>query len=167
MSVGAPFRQYLPLLCLNQILFLFQIGEKKVTILKNKDCFEKGVTVLSQPSFDVWIDEERQIIRQRMHRDLDLADFEQLIEATGACVRKLRNQSGVRILVDGEWHGRMKGPVRALALDTLRSKSIGRMAMVNGSAFVRVFIRFIQTATGIDRMRVFREEGEALHWLLA
>lgn len=123
--------------------------------------------VLTYPSFDVWIDEERQIIRQRMHRDLDLADFEQLIEATGACVRKLRDPSNVRILVDGDWQGRMKGPARALAVDTLRNKAIARMAMVNGSKFVRVVARFVQTATGIDRMRVFREEGEALSWLLA
>ena len=138
-----------------------------ISDLEKKYLEQKESSDLSQATFDVWLDKKRQIIRQRMHREPNLADFRRLIEETDVCVRRLRDPSAIRILVDGEWHGRMKRPIRQLAVDTLKNKGIERMAVVTPNRIVRLVVRFLHTATGTDYMRVFRDEDEALEWLLS
>ena len=61
---------------------------------------EKG-RQLSDPVFDVWVDEERQIIRQRMHQEPTLEDFRRLVEETDKriCLEK-RKFAGLRLPMD-------------------------------------------------------------------
>jgi hypothetical protein len=117
--------------------------------------------------FDVWLDEERQIIRQRMHCEPDLPQFQALIAESQACASRLRCSTDVRILVDGEWYGRMPKPVRTVAAENLRRPELKRMAVVTKSAVARVLIRFMRVATGLDKMRAFPDEASALAWLVS
>jgi hypothetical protein len=117
--------------------------------------------------FEVWLDESRQIIRQRMHAEPDLAAFQALLAATEACVQRLRRPTDVRILVDGEWGGRMPKSVRTVAAESQRRPELTRMAVVTKSAVARVVIRFMRVATGVDKMRAFADEAAALVWLLS
>lgn len=116
---------------------------------------------------DVWLDEERQIIRQRMHAEPDLAQFLALEAETKACARRLRCPQDVRILVDGQWMGRMRKSVRAAAATPLHDPELKRLAVVTKSRVVRILIRFMRVATGVDKIRVFPDEVTALAWLLS
>jgi hypothetical protein len=117
------------------------------------------------PAFEVWLDEERQIIRQRMNREPELAEFLQLVDQTQACVDRLRIPDDVRILVDGTWFGRMRKSVRAEAAAQLGRSTLKRIAIVNPHRVARILMRFLSVATGLDKARVFHDEAEALRWL--
>jgi hypothetical protein len=117
--------------------------------------------------FEVWLDEERQIIQQRMNGEPNLAQFLQMIDETRNCVERLRCPTDVRILVDGVWFGRMHKPVRAHAAAQLRRSELRRMAIVNPPRVARILMRFIAVASGVDKARTFPDEAEALRWLLS
>jgi hypothetical protein len=117
--------------------------------------------------FEAWLDEERQIIRQRMHGDPDLEQFKQLIQDTDACVRRLRCPTDVRILVDGSGLGRMAMPVRREAQRIALLPDLTRMALFGVKPVARILIRFLCVATGVAKMRTFSSEAEALQWLLS
>jgi hypothetical protein len=115
--------------------------------------------------FEVWLDEERQIIRQRLHREPDLPQYQALLAESDACARRLRCPTDVRILVDGEWCGRMPKPVRSIAADSLRRPELKRLAVVTKNAVARVFIRFMRVACDDEKMRAFVDEAAAMAWL--
>ncbi len=116
---------------------------------------------------EVWLDEERQIIRQRMHGEPDLAAFREMREETAACARRLRCPTDVRILIDGEWFGRMHKSVRAASAETLRRPELTRMAVVTKNGMARILLRFVSVATGVHKARAFPDEASALAWLLS
>lgn len=117
--------------------------------------------------FEVWLDEERQIIRQRLHAEPDLSQFMDIVAATDACASRLGNPDVIHILIDGDWSGHMGKLVRAAAADTLRKPELKRAAIVAKSAVVRIMIRFVRIATGLDKVRTFPDEATALAWLVS
>jgi hypothetical protein len=118
-------------------------------------------------NFEVWLDEERQIVRQRMHGEPDLPQFLDILAKSEACAQRLRQPDVVRILIDGEWLGRMPRPVRAASAEALRKPELRRIAVVTKNAGARMMIRFVSVATGVNKMRAFPDEETALAWLLS
>lgn len=118
-------------------------------------------------AFEVWLDEERQIIRQRLHGTLDLASFLQLIAASEACARRLHRPDEIRILVEEHGMGRPGLSMRQVGLEHLRRPGLKRMALVTTSRVARVLFRFVMVASGGDKARVFGDEASALRWLLS
>ena len=121
---------------------------------------------MAKKVFDVWLDEERQIIRQRVYQEPELEDFQRMVAETDKLVCRLRDRSLVRVLADGTWSGRMKKPVRAYSIQVLRVEPPKKLAMVNSNPVVRVVMRFIHTVTGVKNIQVFDDFEEALEWLL-
>jgi hypothetical protein len=117
--------------------------------------------------FTVWLDEDRQIIRQRITGEPTLSDFLRLAEQTRDCVLRLRCPDDVRILVDGSWFGRMRKDVRAASSAELRRPELTRMAIVTTNRVARVLIRFMVVATGQHKVRTFSTESAALDWLVS
>ena len=120
---------------------------------------------MSIPCFEVWLDEERQMVRQRIRGAPDLTQFLQMSAATGECASRLRCPTEVCILVEGEELGRLPKPTRSVAMETLKRPDLKRVAIVTSSRFGRIMLRFIVVATGIDKVRAFRDKAEALKWL--
>ncbi|HOU92918.1 MAG TPA: STAS/SEC14 domain-containing protein [Polyangiaceae bacterium] len=118
-------------------------------------------------AFEVWLDEERQIIRQRLHGTLDLASFLQLIAASGACAQRLHRPDEIRILVEEDGMGRPGLSMRQVGLEHLRRPGLKRMALVTTSRVARVLFRFVMVASGGDKARVFGDEASAIRWLLS
>jgi hypothetical protein len=110
---------------------------------------------------------ERQIIRQRVNDEPDVAQFLQMVDETRNCVSRLRDPTDVRILADGAWIGRMRKLVRAHAAAQLRRPELKRLAIVNPHRVARIVVRFLSVATGLDKARTFPDEAEALRWLLS
>ena len=72
-------------------------------------------------AFEVWLDEERQIIRQRLHGTLDLPSFLQLIAESEACARRLHRPDEIRILVEEDGMGRPGLSMRQAGLEIGRA----------------------------------------------
>jgi len=120
---------------------------------------------MSIPRFEVWLDEERQIVRQRLHGQPDLTQFLQISAETGQYASQLRCPAEVRILVEGKGIGRLSKPTRSAAMEALKRPDLKKVAVVTSNRFGRIMLRFIVVATGIDKVRAFPDKVEALKWL--
>jgi len=117
-------------------------------------------------SVEAWLDEDAQVVRQRVAGAMDLEDFNRLEALTAKCRQRLRDPANMHILVDA---GRMRQAdlqVRRHSMGTLRRPELRRMAFFGGGALTRVLLLFAGLALGTDKARAFRTEKEALEWLL-
>ena len=122
----------------------------------------------SKPArFEVTLDEERQIVRQRVDGHLDMETFGQLETATEACAARLRNPQRVRILVNAPALGRADGQTRRAMAATLKRPTLARLAVYDTSPFGRVMLRFMSIFAGVDKARGFATEAEAIAWLVS
>ncbi len=115
--------------------------------------------------FEVWLDEEHQIVRQKLNTPPSLTQFLQISDQTGECALQLRNPDEVRILIEGEGLERFPKVVRTATIDTLKQPTLKRVAIVTSRRLVRIMIRFLVTATGTQKLKTFSHQEEALRWL--
>jgi hypothetical protein len=120
---------------------------------------------MSPGTFEVWLDEEHQVVCQRIAGAVDEPDFVTLTDATAACVARLRDPANVRILVDARKmiYGNAKG--RRAGIAAFERPELKRLAMWGGGPMVRVLVSFFCIATGKKNMRAFATEQDALDWL--
>ena len=113
----------------------------------------------------VWLEEETQLVLQRVEGAMTFEDFEQLDLLTAECVERLRDRDHVRILADGRKMLPASLKVRRAALDTLRP-NVKRMALYGGQRFTQVVNLFFAIVAG-NRIRSFATEEQARAWLLS
>lgn len=122
-----------------------------------------------QPAtISVWLDEELQVVRQRISANLSAGAAEQLFRETERCVARLRNPGSVRILADVRGSGRGEGPGgREMLIQHLARVEVKKLAVCSSSPLVGVVCKFFQLVSvkGKDKIRAFRTEAEALQWL--
>lgn len=119
------------------------------------------------PSFDVWLDEENQVVRQRIDGELSAEQFIQVSAMTAECAARLQLPKEARVLIEGDGLGRLPRAVRSATLDTLKQPDLKRVAIVTSHRFANVMMRFLQVATGIAKVRIFRTVDDAMKWLLS
>ena len=121
---------------------------------------------MSTPGYKVWLDEERQIVRQQIDIQPDLPQFLEISAETGQCARQLRQPDEVRVLIEGTGLGSLPRGVRSATIETLKHPDLKRVAVVTSHRFTRIMMRFIVTVTGIQKIRAFSNREDALDWLL-
>ncbi|MBN1309586.1 MAG: STAS/SEC14 domain-containing protein [Chitinispirillaceae bacterium] len=113
----------------------------------------------------VYLDEEAQLVIQRIEGEMDEAGFGALTKEIERCVARLRNPADLRFLVDGRRLGKTNARTRMLSIKTFRERNVNRMAVWGCNPFIRVLIRFMSVAEGNGRIRAFAREEEARAWL--
>jgi hypothetical protein len=116
---------------------------------------------------DVWLDEERQIVRQVVVGDMDADDFMRLDAETTRVVHHLRDPGCVKILFDSRQSEKASQKARRLAMETLRRPALYRLSVFGASRVARMMMRFIVLVSGEKKIRAFDREKEALDWLLS
>jgi hypothetical protein len=120
---------------------------------------------MTSPRFEVWLDEQNQVVRQRIEGELTADQFLQVSAMTGECAARLQRPQEARVLIEGDGLGRLPKAVRSATLDTLRQPDLKRVAVVTSHRFANVMMRFLVVATGIAKVRAFRTVDEAMKWL--
>lgn len=115
-------------------------------------------------SIEVWLDEEAQIVVQRVVGSLDVDGFLRLHELTSECVSRLRDPARVRILVDATRLEPLPLKVRKTAMEKFES-NIYKMATFGEGRFTRIIGTFVSMVVGQTRMRQFATEEQARQWL--
>jgi hypothetical protein len=116
---------------------------------------------------EVWLDEGRRFIRQRIEGDVDAEDFQRLEDETAKLVPQVKDPENVLILFDASKAAKGTFQARRAMIRSLGRTALRRMAVVAPSAIGRVMVRFILTVSGVNKMRVFDEERAAIEWLLS
>lgn len=117
-------------------------------------------------SFEVRLDEERQIIVVALRGGLSLEQFEAMAQQTHACGDRLRDPASVRVLTDARAMHNASWHVRKRAAEEAKHPSLHRMAFWGPGLPMRAALLFLSVMVGGDVVRVFRTEAEALDWLL-
>ncbi len=117
------------------------------------------------PNIDVWLDEDEQIIHQRVDGDLDAEGYQRLHAAIAECVARLNDPADVRSLVDATRLGAMPARGRWESLADLRRPELRRMAFFGVSTFGRTMTRLAGIMAGEHKVRAFATEEQALEWL--
>jgi hypothetical protein len=114
----------------------------------------------------VWLDEELQIIRQKLIGNLVEEDALQLVAETAQYAAKLKNPSKVLILVDGRLMQKGTSRARKVFSEQQKRPDFIKLATWGMSPIARTIIQFVNMATGVDKMKVFKDEKSALEWLM-
>jgi hypothetical protein len=116
---------------------------------------------------EVWLDDGGRFIRQRVTGEMDVADFRRLDDETHALTPKLPDPQGVRILADARALGHATREARGAMLQPLYRPHLHRLAIFGMSSFARVMMRLLLLNAGIEKVRTFKKEDEAIAWLLS
>ena len=116
-------------------------------------------------SVRIWLDEERQLVCQRIEGALDVDAFALLLKETSRAASRLRDRRNVRVLVDGRTMGRPAPEVRRLALGTFDIPELSKFAVWGAGPTARAIFRFMNLLSTQNKLRLFATEREALEWL--
>lgn len=116
--------------------------------------------------FEVFLDEEHQVIEQRFHGVLTVEQFHELDRLNSECIERLRDQSHILMLVDGRSLKWSNLKSRRAALEPLKRDGNWWMAIWGGDRITRIMTTFLTLAAGTKRVRLFARRDDALEWLL-
>jgi hypothetical protein len=118
--------------------------------------------------FTTVLDEKLQIIRNHVRGGLDEEMATGLHETLVALLPKLKNPGKVKILVfldktsDGV-KGTPKG--RRMLMEHFKRPDLYKMAVVGGNPYMKALATFVFIATGVNKVRLFSNEHDAVQWL--
>lgn len=115
---------------------------------------------------DVTLDEENQIVVQRLSGDFDESDYERLQEASTRLESRLRDPSRIKVLADARGLGKPDSTSRQRMAVFLKNPNIHRIALWGCSPMVRTVFAFLRLASGVQKIRAFSSETEARAWLM-
>jgi hypothetical protein len=116
---------------------------------------------------EVWLDDDRRFIRQRIEGDVSVEDFQRLEDEMAKFVPQVLDPENVLILFDASKAAKGTFQARREMIRSLNRPALRRMAVVAPSAVGRVMVRFILTVSGVNKMRAFNDERAAIEWLLS
>jgi hypothetical protein len=118
-----------------------------------------------EKTIEIWLDEELQIIRQRLTGNLDESDNGQLVAGTQACVDRMKDPKNVRILINAQGLGRPNTKMRKILIEEQKRTDLKKMAIWGGSLLMRTALKFFSLADANSKVRHFATEHDALEWL--
>lgn len=113
----------------------------------------------------VSLDEDLQIIRQKIIGGIDEEDSRAISNLTAAEATRLADPSRVRICLDGREIGPMKSRARKILMGNLKRDDIVGLAVWGANAYSRAVINFVHFLEGGRKIRAFGSEDEAVRWL--
>ncbi len=118
-------------------------------------------------TLEVWVDEENQIIVQRISGAMTMEEFDRVEAMTYECVQRLHNPQRILVLIDCRNMTPTSLPVRRRALQVFWDRKVTRLTMFGAKGMSRIVSIFLSLAAGRDRIRIFDDEDAARKWLLS
>jgi hypothetical protein len=113
--------------------------------------------------FQIWWDEKNQIIRGKYWGDFDEDD---VLECQAALTKIINHLPGRRpMLNDLSAAGSATARARRIFARMMREERITRRAFVGMKIATRVIVSFIQNFAGVQNVKFFDNEPEAIKWL--
>lgn len=116
---------------------------------------------------EAWLDDDRRFIRQRVRGDMGAADFDRLDGETVKLAEKLRDPERVMILFDARESGKASYQARRAMVQTLRRPPLHRLAVFGAGPVGRLMMKFILRVSGVQKIRFFDDERQAVEWLVS
>jgi ribosomal protein S28E/S33 len=114
---------------------------------------------------EVWLDDERRFIRQCVQGDVSVDDFLRLRDQTKLAAERLLDPGRVLVLFDARGTGKASPAARRAMIGEVGS--VHRIAFFGATRIGRVIARFMLVWAGKHKIGVFRDEQEAIAWLMS
>ena len=115
--------------------------------------------------YTVQFDEKLQIIRQEIEGELTEEDARAISAASSALVDASKDPGKVRILIKHANFIRTPSKARKIFMNDLKRSNLYRIAVVGQSPGIKAMLFFLSLATGLNKMKMFSNEREAVRWL--
>lgn len=112
------------------------------------------------------LDEELQIIRQKLSGPTNEEMASLIIDQTTQCASRLKDPGNVRILLDGRAMGKISSKARQKLTQMQNKLDLTKLASWGMSLMDRTVVRFINRVTGMNKLKVFKDEKTAIEWLI-
>jgi hypothetical protein len=116
---------------------------------------------------EVWLDEDRRFVRQRIEGDMSTEDFQRVEHEMDKLVPQVQDPQNVLVLFDASKAAKGTSQARRAMVRLLGHAALRRLAVVNPSAIGRVMVRFMLMVSGVNKIRIFDGERAAIEWLLS
>jgi hypothetical protein len=113
----------------------------------------------------VYLDEELQVIRQKLDGDIDDEMATKFFEETRAAAARLKDPKKIRVLAVSEGLGKATPEARRSLMDNLNHDNVYRVALVGKNPFMNAAVSFFLILKPSKKIRVFGNEDVALRWL--
>jgi hypothetical protein len=121
--------------------------------------------VTEEVKFTVELDEKLQIVRNRIFCDLDEDHAIRITDAMAAARSRMKNPDKVRALVYFNLAGKGTTKGRRILMDNLKRPGFYKMAVLGNNPYMSALATFFFVATGINKIKLFSNEQEAVRWL--
>jgi hypothetical protein len=112
-----------------------------------------------------WINEEPQVICQRIEGNIDFDDALSMINEVETAAEKLEKSNHIDLLIFGDNIGVADALARKKVLNYIGRPFIKKMAVIGVHPFIRAIVNFIVYACKTKKVRLFPNEKAALSWL--
>jgi hypothetical protein len=116
-------------------------------------------------NYTIWLDDKLQIIRQNITGPIDEEDAKKISSATRAAARQLKDPQRVRILAVSSNVEKIESKPRKILMNDLKDPTLNKMAFVENNPYLKALISFTFILTGVDKVRMFSNEKDAIDWL--
>jgi hypothetical protein len=123
------------------------------------------VRVTEEARFIVELDEKLQIIRNRIFCGLDDELAVQITEAMIAAKSRMKDPDKVRALVFFNLASKGTTKGRKILMDNLKRPDFYKMAVLGNNPYMAALATFFFVATGINKVKLFSDESDAIRWL--
>jgi hypothetical protein len=121
--------------------------------------------VSGKTKYRVWLDKDRQIIRQEIDGELNEEDARVISETTIALGNASKEPDKVRILIKHANFIKTPSKVRKIFTHDMKKGNLYRIAVMGRSPGIKAMLFFLTMATGLNKLKMFKDEGEAIRWL--
>jgi hypothetical protein len=115
--------------------------------------------------FTMYLDEQSQVIRQRVECVLDDEVSRRLFNKTAELAAKLKDPRKIRILAVSDTFGKPTPAARRSLMNNVKRSELYKLAMVGNNPFMRAVISFFLSVGSTGKVRLFENEDDALEWL--
>lgn len=113
----------------------------------------------------VTLDEELQIIRQRLDGNMDDEIVTKFFEESQAAAARLKDPKKIRVLAISDKLGKATPGARRRLLENLNNEDVCKVALFGKNPFMNAAVSFFLAIRPSKKIRVFGNEDEALRWL--
>jgi mitochondrial fission protein ELM1 len=115
--------------------------------------------------YEIYLDEKIQIIREKIDGPVDEEDTKNITAVSKALVKQLKDPQKVKLLVSVSNFRSTPSKVRKLFINGLKLNSVYKVAITGPNPYLEALITFFFIATGINKVKLFNNEREAIQWL--
>lgn len=116
---------------------------------------------------EVTLDEENQIIRQRLEGLFDEAAARRLVDTVIELKKRLRDPDKVCVLALSDLTAKATPGARRMLMENINRNDLYKMAMVGKNPYMKAVLTFFLMVSGTKKIGIFTSENEALEWLKA